>query len=204
VVRTTTAKRAEAVRQQRLISTALALGLLLAACDREAGSGNQAVPTKEAEPRDVSPITPVAPVAPEAPADRPGLSPPALTQEAERGEKGARNLLLSFARAIELREFGLAWALLSPADKARWSKTAFANMFDDLGKITVAVPGGTMGAAAGSSYYDAPITITANDKDGRPVRVEGKAVVRRVNDVPGATEAQLRWHFETLMLDWTH
>ena len=44
----------------------------------------------------------------------------------------------------------------------------------------------------------------ANIACGRPVRIEGKAVLRRVNDVPGSTEAQRRWHFETLTLDWTH
>ena len=77
-------------------------------------------------------------------------------------------------------------------------------MFADLGKITVAVPTGTMEGAAGSSYYTAPVTITATDKDGRPVRIEGEAVLRRVNDVPGATAAQLRWHFERLTLNWTY
>jgi len=134
----------------------------------------------------------------------PDLTPPVLTDEAERTEKGARNVLLSFARAIELKQFDQAWALLSPADKAKWSRARFAAMFADLGKITVAIPTGEMEGAAGSSFYSAPVTITADDKDGRPVRIEGKAVLRRTNDVPGSTEAQRRWHFETLTLDWTH
>ena len=61
-----------------------------------------------------------------------------------------------------------------------------------------------MEGAAGSSYYTAPVTVTSSDKDGRPVRIEGEAVLRRVNDVPGATPAQLRWHMDKVTLDWTH
>ena len=134
----------------------------------------------------------------------PDLSPTPLVPEAEKTEKGARNVLLAFARAIELKEFDQAWAMLSPGDRQRWSKSDFTKLFAGLGKLTVAVPTGTMEAAAGSSYYNAPVTITANDKDGRPVRIEGEALLRRVNDVDGATPAQLRWHFDRLTLDWTH
>ena len=61
-----------------------------------------------------------------------------------------------------------------------------------------------MEGAAGSSYYTSEATITANDKDGRPVRYEGPIVLRRVNDVPGASAAQLRWHIDSVQLDWTH
>lgn len=61
-----------------------------------------------------------------------------------------------------------------------------------------------MEGAAGSSFYTALVTITGGEKSGRPVRIEGEAVLRRVNDVPGASAAQLRWHFERLSLDWTH
>lgn len=134
----------------------------------------------------------------------PDLTPPELVPQAERGVEGARNLLLSFARAIELKEYGQAWDLLGPADQRKWSRTAFAGIFADLGRTSVAIPAGMMEGAAGSTYYTAPVAITGSDREGRPVRIEGKAVLRRVNDVEGATPAQLRWHFETLTLDPTH
>lgn len=134
----------------------------------------------------------------------PDLTPPVLLPEAEKGEKGARNILLSFARAIELKEFDQAWEMLSEGDKRKWSKPAFAKMFADLGQMTVAVPGGTMEGGAGSLYYTSPIAITAPDAAGRPVRIEGETVLRRVNDVDGATADQLRWHFDRVTLDWTH
>ena len=131
-------------------------------------------------------------------------APTPLAPGAEKGVEGARNELLAFARAIELRKFAQARAMLSPADRNTWSNAEFARIFVDLGKITVAVPDGTMEGAAGSSYFTAPVTITAIDKHGRPVRIEDEAVLRRVIDVDGATLAQLRWRFATLTLDWKH
>jgi hypothetical protein len=129
--------------------------------------------------------------------------PPVLIDAAERGEKGARNVLLEFARAIEMKRFGVASALLGPAG-ARWSEEELARVFAGMGRLTVAVGDGAMEGAAGSSYYAAPVVVTGADRDGRPVRIAGEAVVRRVNDVDGATAAQLRWHFQELRLDWVH
>jgi hypothetical protein len=134
----------------------------------------------------------------------PVAAAPVLIPEAERGEKGARNLLLGFAHALELGRYGEAWAMLGDADRKRWSRDDFARMFADLPARSVAVPEGRMEGAAGSLYYTAPVVITGSDRDGRPVRFEGEAVVRRINDVDGASPAQLRWHFERLTLDWTH
>lgn len=134
----------------------------------------------------------------------PDLTPPALTGEAAKGKTGAQSLLQSFARTLELKEFDQAWAMLSPGDRAKWPKADFTRMFADLGRITVAVPGGDVEGGAGSLYYASPFTLSANDRDGRPVRYEGEAVLRRVNDVDGATPEQLRWHFDQLAVDWTH
>lgn len=131
----------------------------------------------------------------------PPLTPPELTPEAEEGVKGARNILLSFARAIELGAHDQAWALLSAADKRRWSERAFAAIFDGLSDLTVAIPGGDIDDEAGSASYTAPLTVTARDADGRPVRIEGTAILRRADAAGGVSR---RWRFETLTLDWTH
>ena len=161
-------------------AAALVSALLLAACG----------PAEEAQNR------PDAAPAPAVTSD--------LTPEAERGMEGARNMLLSFARAIEGKDYGQAWTLLSPGDRQRWSKAGFAAMFAGWREVSVAIADGETEGAAGSLYYTAPVTITGRDRDGRPVRFEGQAVLRRVNDVDGATAAQLRWHFDRLTLDWTH
>lgn len=180
----------------RLLLPALASALLLAACD--ASDAPAKAPTAATEP---GPAPTPAPAAEPVARD---LSPPLLAPEAERGVKGARNILLSFARAIELRDYRQAWALLAPEDRERWSRAAFAALFSDLGEVTVAIPDGTLEGAAGSSYYRAPVTITGTGPQGRPVRIEGEAVLRRANDVDGATAADRLWHFATLELNASH
>jgi hypothetical protein len=69
-----------------------------------------------------------------------------------------------------------------------------------LQNISVAVPTGTMEGAAGSSYYTAPATITGIRADGSKATLRGDVVLRRVNDVPGATPEQLAWHIEQVNL----
>ena len=187
---------------------AIFASLALTACNQTAPSADEPTTVDlEGQPGDTAPPPPPPP--PDGSADGendgyPNLDPAPVTGEAERGETGARNVLLSFARAIELREFDQAWAMLDEADQARWSKSEWRKLFADLGEITVAVPGGTMEGAAGSSYYTSQATITADDENGRPVRYEGPIVLRRVNDVPGASAEQLRWHIDSVKLDWTH
>lgn len=48
--------------------------------------------------------------------------------------------------------------------------------------------------AAGSIYQTVPVTIEATLDDGSHQRFAGDYVVRRVNDVDGASPDQLRWH----------
>ena len=130
----------------------------------------------------------------------PDITPAALSGDAAKGEKGARNLLLAWARGIELREFDQAWDLMGGTAKAQLSKAQFNARFHPLKNITVAVPAGTMEGAAGSSYYTAPTTVTGNRADGTKVTLKGEVVLRRVNDVPGATPEQLAWHIEQVNL----
>ena len=190
---------------------ALVPALALAACNQAATTpepaarpGSDTVLAESASPP-ASPASELAtPAADSINGGYPALTPPVLTPEAEKGVTGARNFLLAFARAIERKAFDQAWTLLSPGDKQKWSRPGFAKMFADLRKITVATPDGTSEGAAGSIYYTSPIAITATDKQSRPIRIAGEAVLRRVNDVDGATPAQLRWHFDHLTLDRAH
>lgn len=133
----------------------------------------------------------------------PNLSPPVLTPEAERGETGARNVLVNFARAVELREYGQAWRFFNDTAKAHWSEKRFDALFAGLRDISVSVPSGRMEGAAGSSYYTSQAEIAATGADGRPIRLEGPIVLRRVNDVPGSSAEQRRWHIEQFDLSVT-
>ena len=181
------------------IFAAVPLLLVLAGC----GSEQETTDDPPAAPDEGAPASAPSPVAEADDDGSADLTPAPLTPEAERGEAGARNVLLSFARAIELDRIDQAYAMLGETDRSRWSRAQFAALFADLDDITVAVPGGTMEGAAGSSYYTAPATLTAEDANGGSVRHQGEIVLRRVNDVPGATPEQLRWHIERVDLDRT-
>ena len=51
--------------------------------------------------------------------------------------------------------------------------------------------------AAGSIYATLPVVVRVDLKDGTRHNYAGQYVVKRVNDVPGATPEQLRWHIES-------
>ena len=57
-----------------------------------------------------------------------------------------------------------------------------------------------MEGAAGSSYVTVPIVLYGTDSTGKSFSRSGEAVLRCVNEVPGSTEAQRRWHIEQLKL----
>jgi hypothetical protein len=60
--------------------------------------------------------------------------------------------------------------------------------------IRLTVAAGQSEGAAGSVYYSAPYTLHRADGSGET----GTLVLRRVNDVPGASPASLRWHVERM------
>jgi membrane-bound inhibitor of C-type lysozyme len=59
---------------------------------------------------------------------------------------------------------------------------------------------GAIGAAAGSLYVEVPVVIYGRLKNGAELHQSGKAVLRRVNDVPGSTPEQRRWRIERIDL----
>lgn len=174
-----------------IIASALLLPLALSGCGEPADQAAMSPDPAASESAAPSPPEPLAP-------------PPPLMPEADKGETGARALLLDWARALELGRLEEAWAMLGEADREKWPLARFTDEFADLNDILVAVPGGSMEGAAGSLTYTSHATITATDDAGRPVRFEGPIVLRRVNDVPGATPDQLRWSIARVGLDWTH
>jgi hypothetical protein len=192
--------------------TVMAGALALAACRQQPAADASAAPTAERStpiaPLPSAPATiPPTPAAPDravAPAGEndgsPDITPAPLTGEAAKTETGARANLLAWARGIELREFDQAWNLMGDAAKAQISKAQFNALFHPLRTITVAVPGGEMEGAAGSSYYTVPTTVTGTRADGSKAVLKGEVILRRVNDVPGATPAQLAWHIERVNL----
>lgn len=170
---------------RRLLLAAL---LLAGACSGDADRPQDA-PTEVATPHDEA----VARV------DTPDYTPPELTPEAAKGEKGARNLLLSWAQAMEDRAFASAYALYRKGGPASGQSAAdYAASFAGYRTITAAIGEGMVEGAAGSLFYEVPVTLTGEAQDGSPYRRSGTIVLRRVNDVPGAEDWQLAWHIDRI------
>jgi hypothetical protein len=92
----------------------------------------------------------------------------------------------------------------SEAEKL-WSDSAAAAQFSaglkgypevhlEIGEL------GRMEGAAGSIYIPMPVIFYGKLKDGSAFRRPAEVTLRRVNDVPGSTEEQRRWHIERI--DW--
>ena len=172
----------------------LTLALVVAGCDRQPSQA----PSPEAP-------TPTVAATVAAPAAMTAIVPPASTSVAPATPVAAASpspsrdpaeVLAGWARAVEARDWMLVRAYwgehgtesgLSPAEfAARWNRLRAP-------KVT---PGPAEAeGAAGSSFYDAPVMIA----DG-PRRLAGQVVLRRVNDVDGASPEQLRWHIQSSTL----
>ncbi len=70
-----------------------------------------------------------------------------------------------------------------PALERRYGRMASPTLLFGTGEIE---------GGAGSLYYEVSATLT--DASGAVIG-KGKVTLRRVNNVPGATPSQLRWHF---------
>jgi hypothetical protein len=104
--------------------------------------------------------------------------------------------------ALEARDYARAWSMWG--DGGRSSGQTYAHFVTGFAHtahtaVTVTAPV-TIEGAAGSSYAEVKVRVDARTTDGSDQHFEGAYVVRRVNDVPGATPAQLRWHLDAAHL----
>lgn len=165
--------------------------LTIAAC-------NQAMPSNSPQP--VQSKRPEA--APSIPP--PGTGPDAKTPLGKpdsavdpKNPEAAQRLVQQFADLLDARKFDKARQFLRlnvqpPSELI----DAFAQYSDLSVKVGDA---GDQEGAAGSSYVSVPLTISGSI-NGKRVMRRANVVLRRVNDVPGSTEAQRRWHIERI--DW--
>jgi hypothetical protein len=140
----------------------------------------------------------------------PSLRPPLANTEAPTPEpttkepivdpkstEAAIELVQSFVGLLNQRKFDEAYMLLGPNAPPR---TEFDRAWTRTRTLHVAIgkPGDHEGAA-GSIYLSVPLTVSVR-ADGKDVSRSPTAILRRVNDVPGSTEAQRHWHIERI--DW--
>ena len=152
-----------------------ALAIHLAGCDREPERGQPSESASE-------------PVAAATALPPPPAPMPSATPAADMRDPAA--LLRSYARALEARDWSRAarfWARGSGVT----AKTLEA-AYNRQARLVLEVGAGREEGGAGSLYYEAPVTLRFGDE--APER--GTLVLRRVNDVPGASAEQRRWHIE--------
>ena len=172
--------------------------LLLGALVPLASCGPQRQPQQPAN-NSAAPVLP-APSAPPAVSNEraPAPAPPAVKETVDpKSSEAAVELVRGFVGLLNRGKFDDAYMLLGPAAPPR---TVFDRHFTQFSQLNVSVgnPRDQEGAA-GSIYLSVPITISGMSK-AQQVSRSATVLLRRVNDVPGSTEAQRRWHIERI--DW--
>jgi hypothetical protein len=117
--------------------------------------------------------------------------------------QGAANVVQTYFALVEQRKFADAYRLWSDGGRATGEATAeaFAGSFSRYSELhgQVGAPGRIEGAA-GSLYVEVPVTTYGRTSGGQAEYRTGKAVLRRVNDVPGSTPEQRAWHIQSMPL----
>ena len=155
---------------------------------------------------DVEEDDPVSPPEPGSPGGLPDdRTPISEAPFAPTSAQGAANVVQVYYASIGQGDYGDAWRLWSDGGRAsRMTEAEFAGQFDSYRSYAaqIGAPGAIQGAA-GSLYVEVPVVIYGRLKTGAEVHQSGKAVLRRVNDVPGSTGQQRLWRIASIDLTTT-
>lgn len=177
------------MRISAVIAAALsATALLLSACN-----GQQPAAGPSAGESDAATETATTAEVPSADASVAASSALAANLDiaALKERRDPERLLRFYTNAIRIgdwKDAARAWSL-----DAQMTPEKLEKEFGGDAGPKIAVGKGDMEGAAGSLYYEAPMVV--DFADGRPSK-RGSIVLRRVNDVPGASEEQLNWRIE--------
>lgn len=140
-----------------------------------------------AQPGDVRPPSPGKPGG--LPNDRTPISEAPFSPDSAQG---AANVVQSYFALAEQGRAAEAGKLRT--DGRPIDLTPYASYHAEIGAP------GPLGAAAGSLYVEVPVVLYGRLKSGGELHRSGKAVLRRSNDIPGASPDQRRWRIERLEL----
>jgi hypothetical protein len=173
---------------------------LVAAC----GQNGQGRNDQNAATQNPAPETPVTPSAASEnagnsvslPDDRTPLEEPKGPID-PKSAVAAGQVVQHYGALIEQGRWTESWKLWSNPEAAR----AFDRDWRDDSEVHMEIgKPGDMEGAAGSSYVTVPAVFYGKTKSGGSFRRGADVILRRVNDVPGSTEAQRRWHIERVEL----
>jgi hypothetical protein len=131
------------------------------------------------------------------PDDRTALSEPNGPIDPKSAE-AAGQVAQRYGALLEERKFADARKLWGGGGEASGlSPAQFASAYDKYAAIhsEVGKPA-DMEGAAGSVYITVPFRLYGPLKSGGAFNLVGPLTLRRVNDVPGSSEEQRRWHIE--------
>jgi hypothetical protein len=115
-----------------------------------------------------------------------------------KGAEAAGQVVQHYGALIEQKRWDEAAKLWGSPDAAKdmtLQLSAYSEAHLQIGKPA------DMEGAAGSIYITVPIVLYGKDAKGTDFHRSGDVTLRRVNDVPGSTEAQRRWHINGI--EWT-
>lgn len=118
----------------------------------------------------------------------------------EKSAEGAAQVVQTYFALIEAGKYAGARRLWGGGGEASGKTEAdFAADFSRYRDYHAEVGApGRMEGAAGSSFVTVPVMLYGRLKDGTPFRHRGEVTLRRVNDVPGSTKEQRRWHISDI------
>lgn len=176
---------------------AFCAALALAACSQQAP---QPAPSNSEDAGQADgPSGAPAPAPSATPVPVPAASGTATAAPALEPVSTSRNpgqVVVAWAKAMSLKQWGTAYRYWGDEGaRSGLSLYQFSQRWSRLSNPEFELHPGTTEGAAGSSYYTAPIVLIDGKRHTR-----GTIVLRRVNDIDGATPEQLRWHIESLSI----
>ncbi len=174
--------------------TSLSLVIMLTGCDAaRRDAANDVAPAETNVPASPVPDA-TAPGQPGGlPDDRAPLSEGPI--EFNSGQ-GAGQVLQSFGALLEQKKFAEARLLWGDNGRASGlTEREFVESYAKYAEVHAEVgrPGEPEGAA-GSVYVEVPVRLYGKLKSGAPFNLVGTMTLKRVNDVPGSSAEQRRWH----------
>lgn len=137
----------------------------------------------------VAQLGPVTPPAPGTPGGLPDdKTPISEAPFSPTSAQGAANVVQTYYALIERRSS--VEASKHRVDGTPENLSQYSSIHAQVG-----APGAIQGAA-GSLYVEVPVVLSGRLADGSPFTRSGKVTLRRVNDVPGSTEAQREWRID--------
>lgn len=141
--------------------------------------------------------TPLNPPAPGEPGGLPDdKTPVSEAPFTETSAQGAANVVQIYYALLEAKKYEPAWKVWQ--DEGRASGMTFDEFKESFSKYreyhaNIGAPGRIEGAA-GSLYVEVPVQVYGRLNTGDEFNMLGSVQLRRVNDVPGSTAEQRKWH----------